>query len=455
MKRHSNKRSRQRYPEGEFTAEIKRLNHQGSGVAEVDGKVHFIDYALPGEQVTFKYTRMHGRYAEGVVTQVNFPSSDRENPPCLHFGVCGGCSLQHLTSESQVRYKQAWAQEQLKDLSSLKQLEWSPPVVGPTLKYRRRARLGVKYVTKKQSLLVGFREKSSAYLAELKRCIVLADPLGDLIMPLRESIQQMAAYQSIAQIEVARADNHVALVIRHLVPLSDADLAAWHSFAERYEVQIYLQSGGRETVYLLSDPKRTETSRILYYTLVNPAKGFDVRLFFHPCDFIQVNGEINQRMVNQAMDWLDLKEQDVVLDLFCGLGNFSLPIATQVAKVVGVEGSSDAVSQAEYNAHYNEIDRADFYKADLTQAIDQQPWVKLPFTKILLDPPRTGAIELIPSLVRWQPEKILYISCNPATFARDAAALEQHGYKIKQIGVMDMFPHTAHVELMALFVPAF
>lgn len=439
MSRHN----RKQLPSGPFRARIDSLAHDGRGVAHIDGKATFIEGALPGEEVWFVYRKQHKRYDEGETTEVITPSPVRVTPRCPHFGVCGGCSLQHVAPAAQIRLKEEILLENLKRIGDVLPETVLPPLTGPHWGYRRRARLGAKYVEKKQAMLVGFRERRSALLADLSRCEVLLPAVGERLLELRQLLRGLHGYNRIPQIEAAAGDGAVALVFRHLDPLSETDCAALRTFGERYGFYIYLQSAGPDSVV----PLWPEDAN-LHYTL--PA--YDVDIEFRPTDFTQVNGDMNALMVGQALALLAPEPQERVLDLFCGLGNFTLPIARHAGSVVGVEGDAELVQRARDNASRNDITNAVFHAADLDASDAQWPWTVGGFDKILLDPPRTGALEAVRRIGSLGASRIVYVSCNPATFARDAAELvHRHGYRLMSVGVMDMFPHTTHVECMALF----
>lgn len=439
-------RKRKPLPSATFRATIDTLNHDGRGVARIDGKATFIEGGLPGEEVDFTLVARHKRYDEGVVSEVIRAAPERVTPRCIHFGLCGGCSLQHLHAEAQISMKQQILLDDLRRIGGVTPEEILPPLTGPHWGYRRRARLGAKYVEKKSAMLVGFREKRSAYLADLSRCEVLHPQVGENLVALRELLRGLDAYQRIPQVEVAAGDQAVGLVFRHLDPLSEHDLSALRAFGERRGFYIYLQGAGPDSVTPLwpADPR-------LSYRLPE----FDVELEFRPTDFTQVNGDINGAMIKRALELLDLRGDERVLDLFCGLGNFTLPIARRAAWVTGVEGDAQLVARARDNARRNAIENAEFHAADLGDPLSMWPWSARGFDKILLDPPRTGALEVVRRIAKLGAARIVYVSCNPATFARDAAELvRQHGYRLRKAGAMDMFPHTTHVECIALFEQA-
>ena len=436
---------RQRLPQDPVETVIETLSHDGRGIARIEGKTVFIDGALTGETVRFLYTKKNSKFDEGKTVEVLAnTSADRVEPKCQHFGVCGGCSLMHMSPEAQLSLKQTTLAEQLSHFGNLTPESWLAPLTGPLWGYRRKARLGVKYVPKKERVLVGFREKGSPFLAVLDQCEVLDQRVGSRLAELGEMIKGLEAHNRIAQIEVAMDDEHVALVFRNLDPLSESDQQALINYGQQHDLWIYLQSGGPDTVM----PIWPENPQLRY------APEVDLQLNFEPNDFTQVNAEINYKMIQGTMELLDIKADDRILDLFCGLGNFTLPLATRVTEVVGVEGDANLVKHARQNATLNNLNNATFEQADLTQTqLKDYPWAKAGFNKILLDPPRSGAFEVLSQLAGLGAERLVYVSCNPATLARDAGELvEKHGYTLVTAGIMDMFPHTQHVESIALFV---
>ncbi|PWY54393.1 23S rRNA (uracil(1939)-C(5))-methyltransferase RlmD [Legionella qingyii] len=428
------------------TAQIDNLSHEGKGIARIDGKATFIQGALPGELVEFQYTRIKKDFDEGVLLKVHEPSSLRVEPKCPHYSMCGGCSLQHMSAEEQIHFKQ----EQLLDLLSryghTKPQIVLEPLVSGYWNYRNKARLSVRYVEKKQASMVGFRERSNPrYIAEITQCPVLNAKLDADIIPLRQLIDSMQDKHCIAQIEVAAGDEEIALIFRNLTDLSFDDELNIKKFAEEYQYTIFLQPGGPDSVYCFYPSKSSE---YLTYTLPD----YQITFSFHPTDFTQVNSALNRSMVSQAMQLMDLKSTDIVLDLFCGLGNFSLPMAKFCTKVLGVEGSKNMVERAYMNAKLNHIQNVDFYAANLDDVNEVKKLVQQPCNKVLIDPPRSGALEIVKQIDSINPERIVYVSCNPVTLARDTDILvNQKGYTLIKAGVMDMFPHTAHVESIALF----
>ena len=438
-------RRRRRYQEPEAAElTIDGLSHEGRGLALRDGKRVFIEGALPGEEVKALITSKRSRYEEGKVDEVLTASPQRVEPRCAHAAVCGGCSLQHFDSQAQIEFKQSTLMEHLHHFGEQKPETLLEPVTGPTYGYRRKARLGVRYVTKRDEVLVGFREKGNSFITDIRQCHVLDERLGDKIVPLREFIKQLEAYRTLPQIEVAIGDDVVALVFRHMEPLSDRDTAALVAFGQEHNFDIYLQPGGPDTVSKLWPESGDDR---LTYRLDE----FGVEMRFHPMDFTQVNAEINRKVVHLALDYLDVQSDERVLDLFCGLGNFTIPLASRGAQVVGVEGSEAMVERGFENAQHNGLTNVEFFAADLTQDFEHQPWSKQGFDKILIDPPRSGALEMVQKIARFKAKRIVYVSCNPATLARDAGELALHGYTLKSAGVLDMFPQTAHVESIAVF----
>lgn len=430
-------------------ARIESMAHNGNGVAHVNQKTVFIEGALPGELVEFQYTRKRSEVAEGRTLEVIESVPERVQPGCGSFGICGGCNFQHLDPERQIEAKQSILIDQMQRIGKLSDMDLWPPLKGPHWGYRHRARLGVKHVFKKGRVLVGFREKSSPYLADIESCPVLHPRVGEHLLDLGRLVESLSIHQQIPQIEVAIGDERVALVFRVLEPPSDTDLQQMTEFAARMDFDLYLQPKGPDSIVPLNgvaDVNRMDHS--LRYALPE-----SVELRFGPSDFVQVNPHINRLMIERALATLQLGPTDSVLDLFCGLGNFSLPMARLAGQVTGVEGSESLVQRAAENAVHNGIINADFYAANLMEPVEDQAWAQQRYNKILIDPPRTGAKEVLPLIKKWQPDMVLYVSCNPSTLARDAGILQHElGYRLVRTGVMDMFPHTAHVESMALFI---
>lgn len=427
-------------------ASVTGINHDGCGVATIEGKVTFIQGALPEEEVVFAYHSRHARYDEGQVVEVLTSSEQRVTPICPHFLQCGGCHLQHMSQQAQVRHKESVLLEQLAHFGNVQAPSLAPAIMAKTpYGYRRKARLGVRYVAKKGRLLVGFREKNGRYLADMQSCAVLHPSIGERLDDLSDLLGHLDGYQHIPQVEVAVGDEGLALIIRHLLPLSSSDINQLVAFGSYEQIRLYLQPGGEETVHMIWPE---EGDGMLHYTLAKQ----DVTLAFYPTDFIQVNAEVNERMVDQALDWLALTEHDHVLDLFSGIGNFGVPIAKAVAKVTAVEGCPIMTKRIHTNADNNGVNNLTGYTYNLLESPEQVSWLDKGINKVVLDPPRSGAQECLPWLIELGPERILYVSCHQASFARDAGLLVAGGYRLDKLGVMDMFTHTAHIETMALFV---
>lgn len=425
-------------------AEISSLTLEGKGVARVNGKTVFIEGALPEEKVAFRYTSYKANYDEGRVETVLSASPNRVEPKCQHFAICGGCSWQHISLEAQILYKQQILLDNLLHIGKVQPETVFEPLTADGWAYRRKARLGARWVRKKQQVLVGFREKNGGLLADISRCEVLHPLVGERITALKDLATSLDARDALPQIEVSIGDDDVAaLVVRHMQPLSAGDSEKLLNFAREFNFELYLQPAGPHTVH------KVYGERSLAY--LHPH--FNTRVQFEPLDFIQVNQALNRKMVMRALELLELKSTDTVLDLFCGLGNFTLPLARQAAKVIGVEGDQAMVERARAAAHANELQNTDYYVCNLmSEDLSKEPWLKRHYERILLDPPRAGAKEVIPHLGKLKAERIVYVSCDPATLARDAGELvHTQGYKLLGAGVMDMFPHTAHVESIAVF----
>jgi 23S rRNA (uracil1939-C5)-methyltransferase len=426
--------------------QVTAMAHDGRGVARPAGKTVFVAGALPGETVVAARTRSHRRYDEADTVEVLTPSPDRVVPACPHFGTCGGCAMQHLDGTRQVEAKQAHLAEQFARLGQVEPGRWLPALRGPSWGYRRRARLGVKYVIKKERVLVGFRERAKPFIADIRQCPVLAEPVGGMIEALAGLGGRLSLRERLPQFEVAVAETATALVARVLEAPTDADRALLAEFAADHGIEFYLQPGGLETVEPLAGQATP-----LEYTL--PEEG--VRIRFAPSDFIQVNAAINARAVGLALSLLEVGPDESVLDLFCGLGNFTLPLARRAARVVGVEGEAGLVERARGNARRNGIDNVEFHVADLSQDPGEAAWAVQPCQLVLLDPPRVGAAGVLPLMGRLRPRRLVYVSCHPASLARDAGVLvNELGFRLAAAGVMDMFPHTAHVESIAMFEAA-
>jgi 23S rRNA (uracil1939-C5)-methyltransferase len=428
------------------TGVVADLTHDAEGVvrgSEATGKTVFVAGALPGERISFRRVGFHRSHDEAQLLEVLEPSPQRVAPRCAHFGVCGGCALQHLDPAAQLATKQKELADNLARIGEVAPERWLPPLLGPVWNYRRRARLSSRYVGKKGRSLVGFREKQGKYVADVSRCEVLAEPVASLVGTLAELLTGMQRRESIPQVEVALSDGERVLVLRVLDPLPDSDLEALRSFEQRHGLRLLLQPGGLHTVQPLT-PGPVD----LHYRL----EAFDLRLDFGPTDFVQVNGAINQAMVARAIELLEVQPTDRVLDLYCGLGNFTLPLARRAASVVGVEGEAGLIERARSNAARNGIGNATFHVADLSVEPDRGlPWVRGGYDKVLLDPPRAGAREVLSAVAHIAPRRVVYISCHTGSLARDLGILTRdHGYRLRAAGVLDMFPHTTHVESMAV-----
>ncbi len=430
--------------------QIESLSHEGRGVAKHEGKTQFVDAALPGEKVMAQYVERRAKFDELKTVEVLEAAPERVKPPCPHAEICGGCSMQHMDAEAQIAFKQGVLAEHFRHFGNLEPEEWVAPLRGPTQGYRGKARLGVRYVSKREEVLVGFREKRSAFIADMASCYILDERLGSRLMDLRELVADLSVYRALPQFEVAIGDDHVALVVRHMEPLTEDDLGKLKAFGEANAFDIYLQPKGPDTVHKIW-PEGGEDR--LYYTLPvsESASAEAVKLAFHPMDFTQVNAEINRKMVPRALEWLNVEEGDRVLDLFCGLGNFTIPLAKRAGRVIGVEGDDAMVVRGRENADLNGLENVEFYGANLQSDFTQEAWAKEGFDKILIDPPRSGALDVVNYLTAFGAKRIVYVSCNPATLARDAGVMVEKGYRLVKAGVMDMFPHTAHVESIALF----
>ncbi len=422
--------------------EITDLTHEGRGVARVDGKAVFVAGALPGEHAAIRLVRRHRHYDEAVVESLLVRAPDRIEPRCPHFGTCGGCSLQHLAPAAQIAAKQRVLAENFERIGKVEPERWLAPLTAEPWGYRRKGRLSVKYVDKKGRALVGFREENGRYVADLARCEVLVPAVGERIAAIAELVGRLEAVREIPQIEIAAGDALTALVFRHLQPLSVADLAALVAFGQTHGLAIFLQPGGNDSVHALWPADARLSFRL----------DGDLDFEFRPLDFVQVNANMNRRMLDHALALLDPQPEDRVLDLFCGLGNFTLPMARRVDRVAGVEGEHGLVARAAENAARNGLANVDFHVANLLEDQRQTPWAKQAWDKILLDPPRSGAAAVLEYLPRREARRVVYVSCHPGSLARDAGILvERHGFVLRAAGVMDMFPHTAHVESIALF----
>ncbi len=424
-------------------AQIESLTHEGRGLTHIDGKAVFVHGALPGERVRLRYTKVRRNYDEGSVTEVLTASPDRVEPKCPHFSICGGCSLQHMETGAQIGMKQGILADVLRKIGQLEPEEWLPPIAASHWGYRRKARIGVRYVPKKGRVLVGFRERGTSYVADLGRCEVLHPRVGAKVQAIADMLDGLSIRERVPQIEIAMGDGPCVLVFRFLAAPSEGDLERLRQFGEAHDLRMYGQEGGVETIQPLFGEAVD-----LHYGLPEYAVG----VHFEPTDFTQVNLELNRLMVDQAIALLDPGPGERVLDLFCGLGNFTLPLARRADEVVGVEGDEGLVARARRNAAVNGISNARFLTADLYGDPAAASWSHEHYDKALLDPPRTGALQVIDLLPAMGVRRLVYVSCSPSTLARDADRLVNAlGYRLLAAGAMDMFPHTAHVESMAVF----
>jgi len=428
----------------EEVAVVGGLTHEGEGVVR-DGKTVFVPGALPGERIRLRRTRRHRQHDDGVLLEVLTPSPQRVSARCAHFGVCGGCVLQHLAPAAQLTARQAELEVTLERVARVAPERWLSPLAGPVWAYRRRARLGAKFVYRKDRVVVGFRERAAPYVADLAGCEVLAAPAGSLIAPLAGLLNRLTIREHVPQVEVAVADNATALVLRVLAEPAAPDRVLLEEFAAVHGVRLYLQPAGLDSVRLLGggDPPEPLRYRIA---------PFGLELEFAPTDFIQVNGAVNEALVARAVELLEPTPSARVLDLYSGLGNFTLALGRRCGTAVGVEGEAALIERGRTNAMRNGLANVEFHQADLSAAPDPgAPWLRQPYSHVLLDPPRTGARAMLGTVARIAPARLLYISCHPGSLARDLMTLvHEFGFTLEAAGVVDMFPHTAHVESLAL-----
>ncbi len=432
-----------------FPVRILDLSHDGRGVARReggagDGKTVFVAGALPGETVMAQQTARSRSFDEARTLEVMESSPERVTPRCPHFGVCGGCVLQHLAEDRQILAKERVLRENLERIGHVVAAHWLSPLVDAAWGYRRKGRLSVRRVEKKDKTLVGFREQDPRFVADLRECHTVLPAIGTKIAALSALVDSMQARRVIPQIEFIAGDEAIALVFRHLEALSEGDLDKLRAFGGEHGFAIFLQPKGIDSVHLIEGAVPPKLAfRLLQW---------DVELQFRPLDFIQVNAGLNQKMIARALELLDVQPGERVLDLFCGLGNFTLPLARVAGEVVGVEGDAGLVARARENAAHNGIGNAEFHMADLATDLRGERWFRRGFDKLLLDPARAGAIEVLKQLPLEGLRRIVYVSCHPGSLARDAGYLvNERGWKLASAGVMDMFPHTAHVESIAVF----
>lgn len=416
---------------------IEKLDHHGAGMAYQNKKPIFIEGALPGEQVLAQLTESKSKFARANLIKIQKPSPERIEPFCSHYHECGGCNMQHLGSDAQQDYKQQTLSQLMSKFAG-QSVALDAPIVGKAQGYRRRARVSIKLNKKTRQLEFGFRKKQSKEIVTVTQCPVLDSDLEALMAPLYQLLQSFSNQDSLGHIELVKGDNTNVIVLRHLKPLKEQDQQALELFAKQNNATLYLM------------PETDQLNRVVGESAHYLEAG--VTIPFEPNNFIQVNQEVNHSMVEQALEWLDLNEDDRVLDLFCGLGNFSLPMAKRVKSVVGVEGIDAMVEKATDNAKVNGISNAAFYQANLEQDVSGLIWAAEKFDKILLDPARAGASGVIDHISQLGVSRVVYVSCNPATLARDSQSLLNQGFKLQKLGMLDMFPHTSHLESMALFV---
>jgi 23S rRNA (uracil1939-C5)-methyltransferase len=431
------------------TGRVDALNSEGWGVVRAGptgGKTVFVAGALPGELIEYRVRRRERSHDEAELITVLEPSPDRIEPHCKHYGLCGGCSLQHLAPASQMVVKDRELREAIRRIGKVEPREWLPPLSGEPWGYRRRARLGARFVHARGRSLVGFREKMSSYVADVERCEVLVPAVGALVGELGRLVTALSIPERIPQIEVAAGDNLIVLVVRVLLPLTAHDRELLRAFEQQHGVRILLQAGRPDQLECLSGDKPE-----LWYEL--PA--YDLKLAFEPADFIQVNGPMNRLLIDRVLELMQLTPEARVLDLFCGLGNFTLPLARHAARVVGIEGEAGLIERARANAGRNGITHAEFHVANLAGEEAVQRCLALAgaggYSHVLIDPPRTGALDVLPALARIAPRRLVYVSCHPGSLARDLGILvTQHGFTLQYAGIVDMFPHTSHVESVAV-----
>jgi 23S rRNA (uracil1939-C5)-methyltransferase len=418
---------------------IERLANDGRGIAFVDGRTWFVAGALPGERVEARVLGARSQVVEARSERILDASPQRRSEPCAHARRCGGCSVQHMHHADQLALKQRMLEEQLGRLAGLQPQQWAPPLVGPEFAYRRRARIAVRWDAKGRRLAVGFRAAASQDIVAIDDCPVLVQPLQPILRGLPTLLRELDKPQAIGHVELFNGSAS-AVLVRHTAPLGEADLARLQAFCVAQDAQLWLHGVG--------EPQPFGPEQRLGYRL----EAWDLQLDYRPGDFIQVNAPVNEAMVAQALDWLAPQANERVLDLFCGLGNFALPLARLAREVVAVEGVSAMLERAARNAASNGLSNAHFFQADLSNSLLETGWAQGGFAAVLLDPPRDGALQVVRQIGGLGAERLLYVSCNPATLARDSAELQAQGYRLSKAGILDMFPQTAHVEAMALFI---
>lgn len=435
------RRSKQKIKQYEI--DIVKQSNNGDGIGYLDDKIIFVGGAMLGETVIAQRRENHTKYEKAYAVEILKPSERRITPKCMVFSQCGGCALQYMSISDQVSIKQNWLQEVFVQVANIKPKSWLPALTDEPWAYRHKARLGVRFVAKKDKVLIGFRERGGQFITDMSRCEVLHSAVGQTLPELQDCIARLSIKSAIPQIEVAITDEITVLILRHLEPLLELDLELLKTVGKQYNFCWYLQSGGLDSIVPLDQPSE------LYYN----HKDHGIRIYFLPQHFTQINFTINEKMINLAINLLDLQPSDIVLDLFCGLGNFTLPFARYAKKVVGVEGDKALIEFAKQNAFKNGIKNVEFYQADLFQEILGFSWCRNQiYNKALIDPARSGALAVIEYLPKLGVQTLVYISCNPDTLARDTKRLLTLGYQLEQAGIMDMFPHTKHIESIVLFI---
>ncbi|MEE1890392.1 23S rRNA (uracil(1939)-C(5))-methyltransferase RlmD [Pseudomonas carassii] len=417
---------------------IERVAGDGRGIAFIEGRTWFVSGALAGEDVEARVLAARGKVVEARLERVFQASPERREAPCRHYARCGGCNLQHLPHDGQLALKQRLLAEQLQRVAGVQPEEWAVPLSGPEFGYRRRARVAVRWDTKARQLDVGFRAEASQDIVGIDECAVLVQPLQTIMRHLPTVLRSLGKPQALGHVELFSGTAE-AVLVRHVAPLPSEDLARLEAFCREAGAQLWLQGDG--------EPAPLDAAARLGFAL----EPWGLELAWRPGDFVQVNAQVNTLMIQQALAWLAPEAHERVLDLFCGLGNFALPLALQAREVVAVEGVQAMVERAAANADSNNVHNARFFQADLSQPLAGAGWVAEGFSAVLLDPPRDGAFEVVQGIARLGAKRLVYVSCNPATLARDAQVLVGQGYRLKRAGILDMFPQTAHVEAMALF----
>lgn len=418
--------------------QIERLSHDGRGIAFLDGRTWFVSGALPGEQVQAQVLAARSKIVEAQTVAVQTASPERITPECQWAGQCGGCTLQHVSHAQQIELKHANLVEQL-TREGVMPKAWAEPLVGPVFTYRRRTRVSVRYNVKQKHVQVGFRGLASNDIVEVAACVILVKELQPVFAGLSALFNGFQQPQALGHVELFSGNNN-ALLLRHTQVLHEADLEKLRAYCAEHQVQLWLQGIGA--------PQADQAEQSLSYDLPQ----FGLQIAYQPGDFVQVNAQMNEAMIAQALEWLAPQTDERVLDLFCGLGNFALPLAQQVKEVVAVEGVESMLERARHNASIHQLDNVQFFHSDLTQPLHEKEWAKKGFAAALIDPPREGAQVVVERLAKLKVPRILYVSCNPATLARDAALLIGRGYRLQKAGVLDMFAQTGHTEAMALFV---